>query len=813
MGTLLKDVRYGLRTLAKSPGFTAVALLTLALGIGANTVIFSVVDAVLFKALPYPRPNALVAIVESEQTVGEISVSWPDFVDWRQQNQVFDSIAVYHGNGMNLTGFERPERVEVMQATAAFWDLTGARPVLGRVFNASEDQVGASPTVVLSLAFWQGRLGGDPKIVGKTVTLNQANYRVTGVLPANFWVPHGADLFVPLTPIANDPNWLDRGNHNGVGAIARLKPGVTLEQARADMSAIAKRLEQQYPKSNSGETDLVVPLQERIVGNVRGMLYLLLTAVGFVLLTACANLANLMLARASGREKEMAVRAAMGAGRGRLIAQALTESVLLSLGGGALGAVLALYATDPRINPLLREASNDIPRLNLAHLDLRVLGFVTLVSIITGLVFGAIPALHLSRPDVIETLKQATRSATTGRSGSRWRSSLLVTEVGLALVTVAGAGLMVRSMIRVQQAPLGFQPDHLLAVGISLPVSKYPLKGAQADVFFKQALERIAALPGVHSVATVDCMPMAGGCWDSIYTLSDRAIPPPGALPDADFNVVSPGYFATMGVPLIEGRGFNEHDDDKTPLVAIINQTLARQMWPHGDPVGKRLRQGFPQDSNPPFEIIGVVGDVKRESLAARQDPEVFLALNQRASAFAVQAFLVRTRPDPASMAGAVEREIHTLDPDQPLTGVQPVTAYMQDSIAGRRISTALLGAFAAIALLLAAIGVYGVMAYTVSLRTQEMGIRLALGAQRRDLFRLVVGHGLKLAALGVGGGLAVSLIVTRYMSSLLLDITSTDPVTFVTVSLLLAGVAALASYIPAWRATRVDPMVALRCE
>jgi putative ABC transport system permease protein len=812
VGTLFKDLRYGLRTLAKSPGFTTVALVTLGLGIGANTVIFSVLDAVLFKVLPYPRPEALVAIVENEKIAGNVSASWPDFLDWQKQNRVFDSIAAYRNNGMNLTGLDQPQRLRVLEATAGFWDITGAKPILGRVFTREEDQAGATPTVVLSYTFWQSRFGGDAGVVGRTVALNQTQYRVAGVLPAGFWVSSPRDVFVPLTPLAQEPEWAERGNHNGLWAVARLRRGVTIEKARVEMRTIARRLEEQYPKSNSGETDLVVPLRDRLVGDVRRMLYLLLACVGFVLLTACVNVANLMLARASGREKEMAVRAALGAGRARLIGQALTESLLLSVGGGIVGVVMALYATDPRMNPFLQATTNDIPRLSLAHVDLRVLAFVTLVSIFTGLFFGAIPALQMSRPDVIESVKQATRGATSGRSRTRWRSALLVTEVALALITVAGAGLMVRSIIRVQQAPVGFEPDHLLSVGISLPQSKYP-KRENALAFFEQALQCIKSVPGVLSVASVECMPMAGGCWDSAYSLSDRPVPPQGQLPDADFNVVSADYFAAMGIPLIEGRGFTERDDVNSPSVAIINQTLARRMWPHGDPIGKRLKQGYPQSPDPPFEIVGVVGDAKRESLAAAQNPEVFLALKQRAGAYAVQAFLVRTGPGPASMAAAVEHEIGVLDPDQPLTDVQPMTAVMAESIAGRRISTGLLGIFAGVALLLAAVGVYGVMAYSVSLRTQEMGIRLALGARRRDLFRLMVGQGLKLAGIGVASGLAISLLVTRYMASLLVGVSSTDPLTFASVSLLLAAMAALASYIPAWRATRVDPIVALRYE
>jgi putative ABC transport system permease protein len=812
MRTLIQDLRYGLRMLARNPGFTAVALLTLALSIGANTVIFSVVDAVLVKVLPYPQPGRLMALVEHKDSVGDLSVAWPDFLDWQKQNRSFESMAAYRYDGMNLTGIDQPVAIPVVEATSGFWEITGAKPVLGRLFTSAEDRVGAAPVVVLTHKMWQARFGGDPGIVGKTVALNQTRYTVLGVLPANFWVPYPADIFAPLTPITNDPNWLDRGNHNGVYAVARLKPGATQEQARADMRTIARALEQQYPRSDSGETTLVMPLRDRLVGDVRPTLYLLLAAVGFVLLTACANVANLMLARASAREKEMAVRAAMGAGRWRLMIQALTESVLLSLGGGGLGAVLALYATDPRINPMLRLSATDIPRLADAHVDLTVLGFVTAVSILTGLVFGAIPALQMSRPDLVETLKQATRGATPGRARARLRNAVLAAEVALALTTVTGAGLMIRSIIHVEQASVGFQPDHLLAAGINLPRTKYP-KGEQSLVFFGQALQRIATTPGVLSAATVKCLPMAGDCWDSVYTLSDRPVPPTAELPDADFNVAGTDYFKTMGIPLIEGRIFAETDDVKSTPVAIVNQTLARRMWPHGDPIGKRVKQGFPQDPGSLYEIVGVVGDVKRQSMASLQDPEVFLSFAQNPGVYSASAIVVRTAQDPMSAASAVEHEVHTLDPDQPLTNVQPMTAYMADSIAGRRVSTAMLGVFAGIALVLAAVGIYGVMAYTVSLRVQEMGIRMALGAQRRHVFRLVVGQGLALAAIGVAAGLAISLAATRYMSSLLVGVTPNDPLTFAAVSLLLAAVAALACYVPARRATRIDPMAALRQE
>jgi putative ABC transport system permease protein len=812
MQTVVHNLRYGFRMLAKSPGFTAVAVLTLALGIGANTTVFSVVNAVLLKVLPYPHPERLVAMVESEKVTGEVSVSWPDFIDWQKQNQVFQSIAVYRYNGANLTGADQPVRLRVIEVSASFFAITGAMPVAGRTFTAEEDRHGASPTVVLTHRLWADRFGSDPNVVGKALKLDGAEYTVVGVLPADYWVPHPVDLVTPIGLHTNDAGWLDRGNHNGLRAVALLKGSISREQAQADMSAIASRLEQEYPRSNSGETVRIVPLNQRIAGEFSRMLYMLLAAVGFVLLTACANVASLMLARASARQKEMAVRAALGAGRVRLMLQALTESLILSLAGGGLGVLVAVYAIDPKINPLLRTAARDIPRLENIHLDLVVLGFVLAVSVLTGLIFGVMPAWQMSRPDLMETLKQATRSSTAGRSRTRLRSAVLVAEVALALVTAAGAGLMIRSMIRVEESSVGFEPQHLLALGINLPTSKYP-KAEQALRFFDQALQRVATVPGVRSAVGVRCLPMAGGCWDSVYLPLDRPAPAQLDLPDADFNVVSADYFKTLGIPIIKGRTLTEKDDAKSPLVALINQTMARQMWPHGDPLGKRIEQGFPQDKMPALEIVGVVGDVKRESLAAEQRPEIFLPLAQNSAAWAISALVVRTAQDPMSVAGDVERAIHEIDKDQPLTDIQPMTQYMADSIAGRRVSTLLLSVFAGIALGLAGIGIYGVMAYNVSLRMQEMGIRIALGAQTHDLFRLVVGQGLTLALAGVAAGLVLSLATTRYMTSLLLGVAPTDPATFMAVSFLLTTLASLASYFPARRATKADPVVALRYE
>lgn len=805
--TLLQDVRRGLRMLAQNPGFTAVTALTLALGIGSNTAIFSVVDAVLLRVLPYPHPETLVRIVEHEKQAGDVNASWPDFLDWRQQNRVFSAMAAYHFDGYNLGGVAEPARLRAMQASASYFALAGVAPSLGRVFTEAEDRPGAGRVALLSHGLWRNRFGADPAILGKPLLLNGVPYTVIGVLPQGFWLPQTIDLMVPLAPITDDPDWLDRSNHNGLRALARLAPGVSLTRARADVAAIERRLELQYPKTNSGETARVETLHDVIVEDARPTLVVLLAAVGCVLLTACANVANLLLARAAARQKEMAVRAALGSGRRRLVQQALIESLVLSALGGALGLLLAIAG----IRPLLALAPRDIPRLANTHLDLRVLLFATGVSLLAGLAFGVVPALQGSRPDLVEALKQGARGASAGRSRARWRSALLVAEVALALVLVTGAGLMIRSVVQVRQAPIGFEPDDLLTFGISLPETRYATPERQAR-FWREALARIAALPGVRSVASVRCLPMAGGCWDGGYVLADRPPPAPADMLDFDSNMVSADYFRTLGIPVVAGRAFDLHDDGAGPPVAIVNQALARRLWPHGSALGQRLRQG--SDTSPWREIVGVVGDVKRDGLDAAQGAEVFMPLFQHRLWQGSANLVVRTAsPRPMSAAGAVARAIHSIDKDQPLVEMQPMAQLLGDTLARRRFSTLLLGIFGGLALVLAAVGIYGVMAYTVSLRMREMGIRMALGARRGELFRLVVGQGMALAALGVGAGLLGAAAVTRFLSKLLFGVSATDPLTFGAVALLLAAVAALACFLPARRATAGDPMLALHEE
>jgi putative ABC transport system permease protein len=806
---LVLDIRYGLRMLRKSPGFTAVAVLTLALGIGANTAIFSVVDAVMLRVVPYPQPDRIAAVIEYAKQFGTISLDWPDFTDWQSQNQVFDAMAAYQFDGTNLTGSGEPLRLSVMRVSASFFTITGYQPPIGRDIADSDDRVGAVPTVMLTNAFWRTHFGSDPSIVGKSLTLGGQSYAVIGVLPADFWVREPADIVVPIALSASDPDWQDRGEHPGIRVMARLKPDVTLAQAAANMMAVAWHLESQYRKTNSGETAIVRRFRDVVVGdNLHSTLFVLLAAVGFVLLIACANVGNLLLARSSFRQREMAVRAALGASRKRLIAQAITESMLLSFAGGIVGLLFGMAG----IQPVLRLAPQDINGIQNIHLSLTVFALVAAISILAGVLFGVIPAWQISRPDVLEVVRQSSRTASASRSSARVRSSVLIAEVAVALVLSAGAGLMVRSIIRVESAPVGFQPENLLTLNVSLPLPRYA-KSETEFRYFTDALARINAVPSVLTSSIVRCLPMAGDCWDSTYVLSDRPIPDQADLLQFDTNVVTPDYFRTLGIPLVRGRTFSDRDDAQSPPVVVVNETLARRMWPHGVPQGVRIKQGRPQDPYPYREIVGVVGDVKRGGLDADQGAEVFMPFAQKPGPN--YAFTVRTAVPPMSIAQSVEAAIHSVDSDQPITDVQPIEQYMTDSVARRKFSTLLLTIFGGLALVLSAIGIYGVMAYTLSLRTRELGIRTALGAQRADLLRLVIGEGLRLALAGVVIGLAAALALTHLLGkfSLLFNVSATDPLTFAVAVVVLLLVALAACYLPAYRASRTDPLVALRIE
>ena len=802
MGILLQDLRYGARMVIKNPGFTAVAVLTLALEIGANSAIFSVVNGVLLRPLPYPEPNRLIMIFESNPKGGwpKFSVAPPNFVDWRAQNQLFDSLAAVNGANYSLTGQDKPERILGARVSASIFKVLGIGPTLGRGFTSEEDQYGRHHVAVLSHGLWERRFGRDPGVVGKIISLDAESYTVVGVMPAGFQFPN-ADTEL-WTPIAFSPDELsNRGGHT-INVIGRLKPDITVERAEAEMWTLARRLEAQYPESNNGWSVTFVPLLEETVGVSQRSLLVLLGAVGIVLLIACANVANLMLARAAARQKEFAIRAALGAGRIRVIRQLLTESLILASCGGALGLLLAYCGID--ILTLLKPAN--LPRVQEIKLDGWVLAFTLILSSLTGVVFGLAPALHASKGDV--ALKEGGRGSSAGVHGNRVRSLLVVSEVALSLVLLISAGLMIRSFFLLRQVDPGFKPDRVLAMDLSLPGAKYPSDHERVR-FVEQLLKRVEVLPGVQSVATVFGVPMSG--IDAFISLSVEGRPPPtlGEPSSAGYRQISPNYFRTLSMPILKGRDFTERDSTNATSVVIVSETFVRKFFPNEDPLGKRITIG---DGGPnPCEIVGVVRDVKRSGLDAALGAEMYLPMLQRCWGY-VQ-LVARTAGDPLAVANTVRDEVWALDKDQPLYNVGTLDQLVTNSLAQRRFAMLLLGIFAGVALVLAAVGIYGLLAYTVTQRTHEIGIRMALGAQTVDVLKLVIGRGMVLAGAGIAVGLPTAFGLTRLMSSLLFEIKPTDGVTFATVVMILAAIAVLACLVPAHRAAKVDPMEALRYE
>lgn len=811
MTALWQDARYALRLLWKSPGFTVVAILALTLGIGANTAIFSVVNAVLLRPLPYEKPEEIVTPWGRKDSGERSSLSYPDYLDWREQTQTLEEIAVYNQSGTILRGEGEPALIRGASVSSDLFPLLRIKPVMGRAFTRDEDQSASASVIVISYELWRRRFNSDPNIVGKQIPIGSTGSTVVGVLPPGFRFPvqtSQTDYLRPLAPTLAERATI-RGSYS-LRAIARLKPGVSKAQAESEMKAIGQRLEAQYPDEGLRLGLNLVSLHEDIVGSVRPSLLVLLGAVGFVLLIACANVANLLLARAAARQKEIAIRTALGAGRARLIRQLLTESTLLALVGGTLGLLLALWGLDL----LVAATPVDIPRVREVGLDMNVFLFTLSVSVLTGVIFGLAPALQASRVDVNESLKEGGRGSTESARRNRVRSLLVISEIALSFVLLIGAGLLIKSFIRLRDVNPGFEPQRVLTTGLSLARAKYP-KVEQQAAFFQETIARIKALPGVEAAALVDPLPLSGNSIAGTFQIVGRPAATAADKPLSNIRRISSDYFRTMSIPIMKGRVFDDKDTKDAPPVIVVNETFARRFFPGEDATGKRIvvEVDASEDPNPPErEIIGVVGDVRHEGLDKDAGPEFYAPYGQDPRPF--MELVVRTATDnPAGQAASVREAIKQVDKEQYIPQVVPMTKLLSEAIASRRFNMMLIGLFAGVALLLASVGIYGVMSYSVSQRTHEIGIRLALGAQTRDVLKMVVGQGMALALIGVGVGLLAAIAMTRIMSSLLFNVSPTDAMTFVIVSLVLAGAALLACLIPARRATRVDPMVALRSE
>jgi len=813
MNTLLQDIRYGLRVLAKNPGFSAVAVLTLALGIGANAAIFSVVDAVLLKPLPYKDSDRLVVVWEQNPERGWYRniVSAANFLDWRRQNDVFTQMAAIDPQrAFNLTGTGRPEEVWGEQTTTNLFALLGVRPFKGRDFLPEEDRPGGPRVVILSYGLWQRRYGGDASLIGKQIFLNNESYTVVGIMPAGFYFPPfwrewAGQLWVAGLDLSNPGR-----THHAYIAIARLKPGVSLAQAQGEMDTIARRIVQQAPEDKGWGVGLV-GLHEQAVGETRRPLMVLFGAVGFVLLIACANVASLMLARSAEREREIAIRTALGADRGRLIRHFLTESLLLALLGGTLGLFVASWAIGILTTVSGYSALGLWGGVNLADVTVNggVLAFTMIVTLATGMISGVVPALGVSAPDLNQSLKEGGRGASEGVHRHRLRSVLVVSEFALALILLAGAGLMIRTLVLLGRVNLGFDPRDVLTMRVSLLGPGYKEQRAQAE-FFTRLLERVKTLPGVRWASVSRGLPVEG--WDGWgFVTEDNPSPPPNQTPDGNYQVIAPDYFRVMGIPLREGRFFTGQDTQQSTRVVIVNEELARKQWPGQDPIGKHLRVN--ETGKPWLTVVGVVGNVKTEWPTPDFFQEFYLPYTQYPWDLAPRHLIVRTALNPNTVAAAIRSEVAALDKDQPVSDVRPLEEVVGEAVGPQRFAMMLLGAFAALALVLASVGIYGVMAYSVSQRTHEIGIRMALGARRDKVLGMVVGQALVLALIGAGVGLAGALGLTQFLSSLLYGVGSTDPLTFALVPVLLVGMSVVASYIPARRATKVDPIVALRYE
>lgn len=806
MGPLLQDVRYGIRRLLRNPGFTVVAVLSLALGIGANTAIFSVVNTVLLRPLPYTNPDELMVVWEGnrQNSVSRSPSSLLNFLDWRDQNQVFEQMAAIRASGLNLTEGGEPERIQAMAASPSIFTLLGAKAARGRTFLPYEEKPGNEHVVVLSHNLWQGRFGSDPNIVGKDINLNGEKFNVIGVMPADFQFEQ-VSLWTPLTTDTGQLSPTAARSRRMYLVLARLKPGVTMAQARIDMNTISERLAQKYPDANKGWGTNVVSLHEQVVGIIRPALLLLFAVVGFILLIACANMANLLLARAASRQKEVSIRLAVGASRVRLIRQFLTESVLLAMLGGFLG-LLFTFAAKTVLMTMLPANS---PFREQLSIDGRVLAFTLGVSVLTGMIFGLLPALQASKPNLNKTLKEGGRSSI-GTGHHRIRSFLVVSEITLALMLLIGAGLVLRSFLRLQQVDTGLNLKNVLAMQISLPQARYGEPQTQV-AFFQNLMQRLLALPNVEAVSADSNPPLGTRRNTTSFYVEGRPPITPDQMHRAEGHEITPNYFQAMGIPFLAGRDFTDRDGIGSPPVVIINRALANRFFPNEDPIGKRISRSNPGESPLWFSIIGVAGDVKHAGLAAEPGPQIYSSYYE--DPVPTMSLIVRTRANPTSVASSVRNEIQKADSEIPVFGVTTMEQLASESIAPNRITMLLLGFFATVALVLAAVGIYGIMAYSVTQRTFEVGVRMALGARPLDIIKMILKQGMILTVIGLGIGLLAALAVTRVLSSVLFQVSATDLVTFVTAPLVLMAVALLACLVPALRATKVDPLIALRYE
>jgi putative ABC transport system permease protein len=811
MDSIIKDIRYGVRGLWKHPGFTAIVVITLALGIGASTAIFSVVDSVLLRRLPYRTAERILAIQELDPNGKRGQSTSANFYDWRAQQTVFEHLAAIKTTTTNLALSDHAERIDLAQTNANFFDVFGITPQYGRLFIPQDEQAGHEPVVVVSHALWQRRFGSDPSLVGRSITLDGRNYNVVGIAPPGFQYPDKTELWLPplrFVPELYPEQDVTQTRRMGyLTVVALLKPGVSLQQAAGEIETITARLRQQYPDTNNKRFNRVLSLHEHLVGDTNKLLWLLLGAVTFVLLIGCANVANLLLASGASRQKEMAIRAALGASRWRVIRQLFTESTILALSGGVVGLLIAFWG----LAAITKLLPADFPRLNEIHIDLRVLGFTFAASMLTGILFGLAPALQISRSDVQESIRETGRGAAGSRRQSRFRQALIVVEVALSVVLLAGAGLLFRSFLRLQSVNTGFVSQQVLTARLTPSGTSY-VNDADYAKFYNGVIEKVSAIPGVQDAGLINTLPLYKGP-TSGFRVEGRPVTTPDKWPSVNYRVVSPNYFRAMGIPVLQGRAYTDRDNENAPLAMMVNQQLAREIFPDENPVGKRITFGGTNPDGQPrwFEIVGVVANVR--SVELREAPTAELYFSAQQDLWPAMSLVVRSSVEPSSLSASVRQAVNEVDRSVPVADVKTMDHVVSESITQPRFNLFLLGLFSAVAMVLSAAGIYGVTAYTVTQRTHELGIRIALGAQVGDVLKMILGQGMAVIGVGLVAGLAAAFGLMRLLRSLLFGVGENDPLTFVAITAVLVLVALIACYIPARRATKVDPLVALRAE